>query len=127
MAKRTLAELKECRLVIAGTGAVTDEPIPTLREMLAVTKDRVFVNIDNKLGIEALPAIVSVARVMGMADQIVIKRNLWSAEKITEMRDVLDRAGSDVVFMPIIADDAVRDAKFMEAATSALLPPTRRN
>jgi glycerophosphoryl diester phosphodiesterase len=118
LAKRTLAELKQCRLVIAGTGAATDEPIPTLREMLEVTRGRVFVNVDNKLDIEALPAIVAVAREIGMADQIVIKRNLWSAEKIIEMRGVLDRAGADAVFMPIIADDAARDPKFLEAATS---------
>ena len=56
---------------------------------------------------------------MGMADQIVIKRNLWSAEKIAEMTQVLERTGSGVIFMPIIADDAVRDPKFLEAATSA--------
>ena len=105
--------------MIAGTGAATDESIPTLREMLAVTRDRIFINIDNKLDIEALPAIVAVAREMGMADQIVIKRNLWNAEKIAEMTQVLERAGGGAIFMPIIADDAVRDPKFLEAAASA--------
>jgi glycerophosphoryl diester phosphodiesterase len=119
LAKRTLAELKECRLVIAGTGVATDEPIPTLREMLDVTKDRIFINIDNKLDIEALPDIVAVAREAGMADQIVIKRNLWSPQKIDEMTQVLGRTGSGPIFMPIIADDAVRDPKFLEAATTA--------
>jgi glycerophosphoryl diester phosphodiesterase len=119
LAKRTLAELKKCRLVIEGTGIATGEPIPTLAEMLAVTRGRIFVNIDNKLDIEALPEIVAVARDTGMADQIVIKRNLWSAEKVAEMTGVLERTGSGPIFMPIIADDAVRDAKFLEAATSA--------
>ncbi|MEP9389284.1 glycerophosphodiester phosphodiesterase family protein [Mesorhizobium sp. KR9-304] len=119
LARRTLAELKECRLVVAGTGASTDEPIPTLRELLDVTKDRIFVNIDNKLDIEALPDIVAVARGMGMADQIVIKRNLWSPEKIAEMTRLLERTGSGAIFMPIIADDAVRDPEFLEAATRA--------
>jgi glycerophosphoryl diester phosphodiesterase len=119
LAKRTLAELKECRLVIAGTGVATDERIPTLREMLAVTRDRIFVNIDNKLGIDVLPGIVAVAREAGVADQIVIKRNLWSAEKVAEMTRVLERTGSGPIFMPIIADDAVRDPKFLETATSA--------
>ena len=119
LAQRTLAELKQCRLVIAGTGVATEESIPTLREMLVVTRDRIFINIDNKLDIEALPAIVAVAREMGMADQIVIKRNLWSAEKIAEMTQVLERAGGGAIFMPIIADDAVRDPKFLEATASA--------
>jgi glycerophosphoryl diester phosphodiesterase len=115
LAKRTLAELRECRLVIAGTGVATDEPIPTLAEMLAVTRDRIFVNIDNKLDIDALPEIAAVARGMGMADQIVIKRNLWNAEKIAQMAKVLEGTGR-AIFMPIIADDAVRDPKFLEAA-----------
>ena len=119
LAKRTLAELKECRLVIAGTGVATDEPIPTLREMLAVVRHRIFVNIDNKLDIDALPDIVAVAREAGVADQIVVKRNLWSAEKVAEMTRVLEKTGSGAIFMPIIADDAVRDPKFLEAATSA--------
>ena len=117
LATRTLAELQKCRLVIAGTSEATGEPIPTLREMLEVTRDRVFVNIDNKLDIEALPAIVAVASEMGMADQIVIKQNLWNAEKIAEMARVLEETGRDAIFMPIIADDAVRDPKFLEAAT----------
>ncbi len=118
LAKRTLAELRECRLVIAGTGVPTEERIPTLGEMLAITRDRIFVNIDNKLGIDALPEIVAVARDLGMADQIIIKRNLWSAGKIAEMSDVLEKTGG-AIFMPIIADDAVRDAKFLETASSA--------
>ncbi len=119
LAKRTLAELRQCRLVIAGTGLATGDSIPTLREMLSVTKDRVFVNIDNKLDVEALPGIVAVAHELGMADQIVIKRNLWNGEKIAEMRDILARTG-EAIFMPIIADDAVRDPGFLEVATRAV-------
>ena len=119
LAKRTLAELRQCRLVIAASGEATGETVPTLREMLAVTRDRVFVNIDNKLEIDALPDIIAVARDMGMADQIVVKRNLWSEEKIAEMARLLERSGGGANFMPIIADDAVRDAEFLEAATSA--------
>ena len=64
--------------------------------MLAVTRDRIFVNIDNKLDVDDLPDIVAVAREMGMADQLVIKSNLWSPQKIAEMRAVLERAGDDV-------------------------------
>ena len=73
-----------------------------------------------------MPGIVAVAHDMGMADQIVIKRNLWSAEKVAEMARVLEKAGSGAIFMPIIADDAVRDPKFLEAATQPF-PPTQWN
>jgi glycerophosphoryl diester phosphodiesterase len=40
LAKRTVAELKECRLVIEGTGEATAEPIPSLAEMLAITSGK---------------------------------------------------------------------------------------
>jgi glycerophosphoryl diester phosphodiesterase len=116
---KTLAELKRCRLIVEGTGAASDETIPTLRELLAATKDNLFVNIDNKLELSDLPGIVAVAREMGMADQLVIKANLWNAERIAEARAVVAQAGPGVLFMPIIADDAVRDPAFIEAATGA--------
>ncbi|HTV69399.1 MAG TPA: glycerophosphodiester phosphodiesterase family protein, partial [Rhizobiaceae bacterium] len=82
LAEKTLAELKTCNLVVEGTGEVTAETVPTLTEMLAVTRDKIFVNVDNKLGIEELPAIAAIAREAGAADQIVIKQNLWNVEKL---------------------------------------------
>jgi len=119
LAERTLEELRACRLVIEGTGAVSDETVPTLAEMLSVTRERIFVNIDNKLDISELPSIVAVARELGVADQLVVKQNLWSAERIAEARRVVERIGPGVAFMPIIADDAVRDVDFLEIATRA--------
>lgn len=119
LVERTLAELMQCRLVIEGTGQATAEPIPSLRDMLAVTRDRIFINIDNKLDVDALPGIVAVARELGMADQLVVKANLWNDDRIALMKTVLERTGDGVVFMPIIADDAVRDPKFLETATRA--------
>lgn len=117
--ERTVAELKQCRLVVEGTGEVTGEPVPTLREMLAVTRGNVLVNIDNKLELENLADIASIARDMGMADQIVIKQNLWNLEKIAEMKTLMATVGEGVEFMPIIADDAVKDVRFLETATKA--------
>lgn len=46
-----------------------------------------------------------------------MKQNLWSEAKIVQMRDTMARIGADVHFMPILADDAVRDPTFIEAAT----------
>jgi glycerophosphoryl diester phosphodiesterase len=119
VAERTLAELKACRLVVEGTGRATEETVPTLAEVLLAAKDRILVNIDNKLAPEALPGIAADARNLGVADHIVVKQNLWNAERIAKMRGLLDRIGGDVMFMPIIADDAVRDATFLEAASKA--------
>ncbi|RWE05336.1 MAG: glycerophosphodiester phosphodiesterase family protein, partial [Mesorhizobium sp.] len=80
--KYTLAELKKCRLVIEGTGAVTNEAVSTLREMLLTTKDRIIINLDNKLEVTDLPAMIAVARELGMADQVIVKENLWNRQRI---------------------------------------------
>jgi glycerophosphoryl diester phosphodiesterase len=120
LVEKTLAELKTCRLVIEGSGRATEESVPTLREFLAAARGRVLVNIDNKLAFAELAGMVEIARKLGMAGQLVIKQNLWSEAKIEEARALVGHLGSDAIFMPIIADDAVRDARFLEAATRAV-------
>jgi glycerophosphoryl diester phosphodiesterase len=115
--QRTVGELKQCRLVVEGTGRVTPESVPTLREMLAFAKDKVLVNIDNKLGVEDLAGMVAVARDMGMVRQVVIKQNLWNSEKISQMKRAVVTIGDGVKFMPIVADDAVTDVRFLETAS----------
>jgi glycerophosphoryl diester phosphodiesterase len=119
VATHTLAELKACRLVVEGTGQATAETVSTLAEILLATKGRILVNIDNKLAPDALVGILAEARDIGAADHIVIKQNLWNADRIAKMQNLLDRIGGDVMFMPIIADDAVRDPAFIEAAATA--------
>ncbi|RWM06280.1 glycerophosphodiester phosphodiesterase family protein [Mesorhizobium sp.] len=110
----TLAELKRCRLVIEGTGAVTNEPVSTLREMLLTTKDRILINLDNKLEVTDLPGMIAVARDLGMADQVIVKENLWNRQRIDAARAALAQTGGGFQFMPILADDAVHDAAFAQ-------------
>jgi glycerophosphoryl diester phosphodiesterase len=117
--KRTLAELKRCRLVIEGRGVVTPEVVPTLGEFLAAVRGRALVNLDNKLEPADLVGMVAVARGLGMAGQVIIKENLWNAGKVAEMQALLP-ALADAHFMPIIADDAVHDVGFLEAASGAV-------
>ena len=85
LAERTLAELRQCRLVVEATGDATGEPIPTLREMLAVTKDRIFVNLDNKLEVDDLPEMVAVARRHGHGRPA--RRQEQSVEPAEDRRD----------------------------------------
>jgi glycerophosphoryl diester phosphodiesterase len=120
--KFTVAELKTCRLVVEGTGQVTDERVSTLAEMLTVTRNCVLINIDNKLGPDHIAGMVAVARSMGMAEQVILKENIWSATRLADMRRVVTDAGPDFQFMPIVADDAVRDPGFVEAVSAAMAP-----
>jgi len=118
--ERTLADLAPCRLRIAETGRVTDAAVPTLKAILLAARDRVLVNIDNKLEFAELEGIVAEARALGMEEQLIVKQNLWNAAKISEARNLLARLGAKVQFMPIIADDAVDDAGFVRSATEAV-------
>lgn len=118
----TLAELRRCRLVIEGTGAVTDETVSTLREMLMATKDRILINLDNKLDVQALPGMIAVARELGMAEQVIVKENLWNQQRIDTVKATIDAIGGGFQFMPIIADDAVHDAAFAEEVGKTFSP-----
>ncbi|TPN48585.1 MULTISPECIES: glycerophosphodiester phosphodiesterase family protein [unclassified Mesorhizobium] len=119
--KYTLAELRTCRLVIEGTRAVTNETVSTLREMLMATRDRILINLDNKLEVGDLPGMIAVARDLGMADQVIVKENLWNQGRITAAKAAMAAVGG-VQFMPIIADDAVHDAGFAETVDHAFAP-----
>ncbi|AZO43762.1 MULTISPECIES: glycerophosphodiester phosphodiesterase family protein [Mesorhizobium] len=120
--KYTLAELKTCRLVIEGTGAVTDETVSTLREMLMATRDRILINLDNKLEVGDLPGMIAVARDLGMAEQVIVKENLWNSQRISAVKAAMGAIGGGFQFMPIIADDAVHDAGFAETVDGAFSP-----
>ncbi|AZO08286.1 MULTISPECIES: glycerophosphodiester phosphodiesterase family protein [unclassified Mesorhizobium] len=118
----TLAELKKCRLVVEGTDAVTNETVSTLREMLTATRDRILINLDNKLEVKDLPGMIAVARDLGMTDQVIVKENLWSRQRIDAAHTALAEAGGGFQFMPILADDAVHDAGFAHEVGRAFSP-----
>ncbi|WP_421913443.1 glycerophosphodiester phosphodiesterase family protein [Mesorhizobium sp.] len=119
VAEHTLAELKTCRLVVEGTGIVSNETVSTLREMLVVTRDRILINLDNKLQVGDLPGMIALARDLGVAEQVIVKENLWNAQRIAKVKAAMDAIGGGFQFMPILADDAVRDAAFAETVERA--------
>lgn len=122
VADLTLAALKACRLIVEGTGIITDETVPTLADMLIHARGRILVNIDNKLEPEDLAEIVETARGLDMADGILIKTAIWNDERLERARAVIDTIGPDVAFMPILADDAVRDAAFVDRVAQTFSP-----
>jgi len=118
--ERSLADLAGCRLVVEGTGEVSNETVSTLKQALTVARGRVLVNIDNKLQPGDLKDMVAVARELGMEDQIIVEQNLWNRDKVAEAVTLIDGLGQGARFMPIIADDAVKDVGFIETATKAV-------
>lgn len=57
---------------LSGRTALEDPPL--------VARNRILLNIDIKLGENALPGIAAVARALGMQDQIMIRWNVWNAD-----------------------------------------------
>ena len=120
--KYKLEQLRQCYLVVERTGQPTGETVSTLREFLAAARDRILVNIDNKLTVADLPDMIAVARDLGMTEQVVVKENLWNAARMAETGRAMREAGGGFQFMPIIADDAVRDPAFVRAVADRFAP-----
>ena len=120
MAQFALAELKACRLKVEATGEVTAETVSTLAEMLGAARGRIMVNIDNKLAPADLVGMAEVAEGLGMSDQIVVKLNLWNDARIAEADRLIALLPRGVTFMPIVADDAVRDPALLETVARAV-------
>lgn len=118
--ERTVAELRTCRLVVEGTGTATEETVPTLAEYLEAARGRLLVNIDNKLAPDELVGMAQLAERLGLADHVVVKLNLWNEERIAEAHRLIGLMPRGVTFMPIVADDAVRDPALLERVTSAV-------
>jgi glycerophosphoryl diester phosphodiesterase len=119
VAERTLAELKTCHLVVEGSGEVTGETVPTLAEMLEIAKGQVLVNIDNKLGPDHIAGMVAVARGLGVEGEVILKENIFNPERLAAIGEAVTAVGAGFRFMPIIADDAVEDPRFVETVTRA--------
>ncbi|SER91352.1 glycerophosphodiester phosphodiesterase family protein [Rhizobium sp. NFR03] len=119
----SLATLKTCRLVVEADGHATDETVPTLEQALLETRGRILVNIDNKLTPDILPEVATLARRLGMAEQILVKENLWNDRRIADAQALMAAIGPDITFLPILADDAVHDPDFMAKATSSFRAP----
>ncbi|SMH44823.1 glycerophosphodiester phosphodiesterase family protein [Mesorhizobium australicum] len=120
VADRTLAELRTCQLVVEGTSIPTDEAVPTLAEYLEAARGRIMVNIDNKLAPDDLVGMTQLAERLGLADHLVVKLNLWNEERIAEAHRLIGLMPRGVIFMPIVADDAVRDPGLLERVTSTV-------
>ena len=119
----TLTALRRCRLVIEGSRQVTEERVATLAEAMLHARGRVLINIDNKLEPEALIEIAALARSLDMADGVLLKLAVWNAERLALAETITRAIGPDIAFMPILADDAVRDPAFIEEVKLTIQPP----
>ncbi len=100
----TLDSLKALQLK-DGLGVPTDHKIPTLKEALELTKDKILVNLDKSYDIfdECFEVIMET----GTQDQVLVKGAKRKAEVEKEFGHYLDK----VIFMPIVR---LHEAEAME-------------
>lgn len=91
----TLAELKKLHLR-NGMGRVTFHQIPTLEEVLNLSKGKILINIDK--GYDYFKDVYVLLEKTGTTDQVVIKSGYDYAKVKADNGDVLNK----VIYMPII-------------------------
>lgn len=92
----TLDSLKTLRLV-DGLGVATQHEVPTLREALALSKDKILVNLDKSYSI--FEKCFEIIKETGTQNQVVIKGSKRLPEVEKEFGDYMGK----VHFMPIIS------------------------
>lgn len=91
----TLAELKKLHLR-NGMGCVTFHQIPTLEEVLNLSKGKILINIDK--GYDYFKDVYVLLEKTGTTDQVVIKSGYDYAKVKADNGDVLNK----VIYMPIV-------------------------
>ncbi len=93
----TWSELQDLKLR-DGLGSFTRHKIPTLEQALALTQDRILVNLDK--GYDHIRPLCAYLKREGMLDQIVFKG--WMKDYTSVLHD-LDMPLDSVLFMPIVS------------------------
>ncbi len=80
----------------AGTGVPTQMGIPTLEEVLAVAKGKIFLNLDK--GFEYFDKVLPLLKKYDMLDEVLLKANVDYTTFDKRYGDIKDQ----IVFMPIV-------------------------
>ena len=110
----TTEELKKF-VLRSGNGIKTRQPIPTLKEVLNVCKDRILVNIDK--GGTYIKEIMPIIKECGMEKQVIIKGR-YPVEKVQEEYGT----NTSMLYMPIIHLWKEEDIKATESFIKDFTP-----
>ena len=110
----TLRQISSLRLRDRDGGAgnvLTSEKVPTLDELFALTRGRIFIHLDVKRR-EVIPEVLARAEAAGALGEVDFWSNLRTAEDLSWFRRVFD--GHDVVVMPKTNLNAPDSAKQLD-------------
>lgn len=121
IAEQTFDQVKDCKLVIEGTGEVTEEVLPTLEAIMIVAKDRILINLDTKVDIAEVEKIFELGRAMGMDEQLLATAASHTPEQLQAAVAVREALGGDVNLMPNIYDARIVDTNGLDQVEDALI------
>lgn len=91
----------------------TDEKVPTLDDLFAVTSGHIFIHLDVKQR-EIIPEVLARAEAAGVVREVDFWGNLQTADDLTWFREVFD--GHNVVVMPKTRLNAANAAEQLDLA-----------
>lgn len=120
IAEMTYNEVKDCRLVVEGTGEVTEEILPTLEAIMIVAKGR-LINLDTKVDISAVQITFELGRAMDMDEQLLATAASHTPEQLDAAVAVREALGGDVNLMPNIYDARIATTNGLDQVEAALI------
>lgn len=105
--EKTYADISTCRLKSGPARTVTEEVVPSLARFLDEARGRIMINLDNKVGAEALEGIYDVVEEAGMTDHVVTTIRANTPEDVETIAAAQAKLGPDVQLMPNVYDSHV--------------------
>ena len=121
IASHRYSDLKEVPLVHPATRHAFATKIPALEEVFQALGDRMLINVELKVGIEAIPEIARIAAAAGVSHQLTVKSNLRDATRFERVAEIVTLAPNAVNFIPVLIDS--RDGLEGMIAACDLLSP----
>ncbi|UOY08338.1 glycerophosphodiester phosphodiesterase family protein [Muricauda sp. SCSIO 64092] len=113
----TLDEIRAFRLKNACGVRGSRIPVPTLEEIMKLTKDRIMVNLDKVEG-ETVREAYEILKKTGTVKQAIFK----GRETVQVMRQKYGGLMDSIIYMPILIDNTKNPAQFVEDYNADLSP-----
>lgn len=113
----TLAEVKELRLKNACGVRHSRQQVPTLEEVMTLTKDKIMVNLDKTEG-ETVKEAYEILKKTGTVEQAIFKGN----DPLELMRERYGNLMDSIVYMPKIWYDTPNKKEYLQKFNDELKP-----
>ena len=118
LSEMTLEEVKQLRLRNACGARHSRQQVPTMEEIMNLTKDKIMVNLDKTEG-ETVREAFEILVKTGTVQQAIFKGN----DPLEVMRERYGDLMDSIVYMPKLWHDAPNKAEYVRAFNDELNPP----